>query len=178
MNSKSLLWELRAAVHRIWEFSLFFREEFLQNLTPGNEFTPISSYRGQHSAGDVVNDNEEVQHWLSEANRTGESFPLRRFVRPRIDFGKTSRAENMVGCRKSCQASESNYPGIFKVQFCCVYPKLLGLSVMSEREGVSTSISVLLSRFKDLPRVYYYDSACNVFRSKALGLHGEMGNVL
>ena len=83
----------------------------------------------------------------------------------RIDFSRRSRAENIAGCRKSYRASESHSPGIFAVKFCCRYPKLLVQSVMSECEGVSTAISVLLSRFKNLPIVCYYENACNILRS-------------
>ena len=50
------------------------------------------------------------------------------------------------------------------------YPKLLVLSVMSECEGFNRAISVLLSRFKNLPRVCYYDNACNMLRSIAIRL--------
>ena len=62
--------------------------------------------------------NEEVEHWLSEANRTGEFFfPGRSVEGPRIDFSRRSRAESIAGCRKSYRASESHSPGIFAVQF-------------------------------------------------------------
>ena len=76
----------------------------------------------------------------------------------------------MVGCPKSYRASESHSRGIFTVQCYCRYPKILRLSVMSECEGVSTAISVLLSRFKHLPRACYYDNACNMLRSIDLRL--------
>lgn len=36
---------------------------------------------------------------------------------------------------------------------------------MTETEGTSTALSVLLSRFEYLPRVCYYDDGCNMARS-------------
>ena len=36
---------------------------------------------------------------------------------------------------------------------------------MMECEGISTALSVLLSRFRIFPRVCYYDNACNLSRS-------------
>ena len=77
-----------------------FREEFLQNLTLTNEVTPISSYREQHYARDEVNANDEVQNWLSRANDNSKIFQVRPVLKPRMDLGKTLRAENMAGCRK------------------------------------------------------------------------------
>ena len=88
MNSNSTLRELCSAVHRFLVVSLNVREK----LTPTNEVIPISLYQDHYSAGDVVNTGEVVQNWLLESNRTGEFFPGRPVVRPRIDFGKTTRA--------------------------------------------------------------------------------------
>ena len=154
----------------ISEVSLNFREEFLQKLTPTNEVTPIYLYRYHHSAGDVINTSKAVQHWLSESNCTGEFFPGRTAVRPRIDSGKTSRAENIARSRKSYRASQLHSPGIFTEECCCTYTNILGLSVKSGYEGVNTAIFVLVSRFKHLPRVCYYDNPCKMLRSIALRL--------
>ena len=41
---------------------------------------------------------------------------------------------------------------------------------MDSCEGVSTAFSVLLSRFKVLPRCTYYDNACNLRKSVALSI--------
>ena len=41
---------------------------------------------------------------------------------------------------------------------------------MSVCEGVSTALSVLLSRFQQLPRVCYFDNGCNMARSIAMRL--------
>jgi len=73
--------------------------------------------------------------------------------------------ENARSCRKHYTKSESHSPGIFTVQCVCSHPKLIGISVMQECEGVSTALSVLLARFRRLPRVCYYDNACNMSKS-------------
>ena len=46
--------------------------------------------------------------------------------------------------------------------------KLLGVSVMTKTEGVSTALSILLSRFEQLPKVVYYDNSFNMERSIVL----------
>ena len=108
------------------------------------------------------------ENWLSEAQRTGEIFPGRPIVRPGLDFGLNSHKENAKQCRKNYTKSDTHSPGIFTVQCVCRHPKLLGVSVMLEMEGVSTALSVLLSRFKTLPRVCYYENACNMLKSVIL----------
>ena len=50
-------------------------------------------------------------------------------------------------------------------------PKLIGLSVMDECESVSTAMSVLLSRFKNLPQATYYDNNCNLEKSDYSDFH-------
>ena len=47
----------------------------------------------------------------------------------------------------------------------CKHPRLLGVPVMTQTEGVSTALSVISSRFRKLPRICYYDSSCNMARS-------------
>jgi len=83
-------------------------------------------------------------------------------------FGPSSREENARSCRKLYTKSETHSPGIFTVQCVCSHPKLIGISVMTECEGVSTALSTLLSRFRKLPRVCYYDNACNMSKSVIL----------
>ena len=131
-----------------------------------------------NSNGDLASANEAVQHWLTEANRTSEFFPGKPKVSPRTDFGRTSREERMAGCRKSYRASESHSPGIFTEQCYWKYPKLVGLSVISECEGVSTAISVLPPRFKNLPRFCYNDDAFNMVLSIAIQLPSINGKYL
>ncbi len=110
-----------------------------------------------------------TEDWMTESQRTGEFFPGRPQVRPLLNFGSSSRKENTRTCRKNYLKSDSHSPGIFTVQCVCRHPKLIGASVMCECEGVSTALSVLLSRFKILPRVCYYDNACNMCKSVTLG---------
>jgi len=128
----------------------------------------IRSYNARHRHG-TTEMPVPCNNWLDEAARTGELFPGRPEVRPRIDFGRDGRSrENTRNCRKLYTKSETHSPGIFTVQCACRNPKLLGLSVMMQCEGVSTALSVLLSRFKRLPQVCYYDNACNMAKSIVL----------
>ena len=53
-------------------------------------------------------------------------------------------------------------------QYAYRYPTLIGLSVMDECEGISTPLSVLLSRFKVLPRASYNDNGCNMLNYVAI----------
>ncbi len=106
---------------------------------------------------------------MSDAKLTGELFPCHHEVRPRIDFGPSSRTENRKSCRKNYDSSDSHSPGIFTVLCTCRHPVLSGFSVMVQNEGTSTALSVLLNRFQALPRVTYYDNVCNMMRSVTLG---------
>jgi len=143
--------------------SLVVRRDYFERFAE-NQNEAVLDYTSKHKTGDnmngIVNGN-----WLSEASTTGELFPGRPVVRPSMKFGISSRTENMRSCRKNYLKSDSHSPGIFTVQCVCRFPKLIGLSVMMECEGISTALSALLSRFKRLPRVCYYDNACNMARS-------------
>ena len=68
--------------------------------------------------------------WIDEAIRTGEVFPDRPEIRPRIHFGTTSKKENLSSCRKNYSMSDTYSPGIFIAQYICEHPKLMGLSVI------------------------------------------------
>ena len=143
-----------------------FRNRYLE-LFEANQNEDVRLYNSLHKDGTGLVD-EQDRNWLSEAQRTGEFFPGRPQVRPAMVFGNYSRKENSRTCRKNYVKSDSHSPGIFTVQCVCRHPKLIGPSVMRECEGVSTALSVLLKRFKVLPRVCYYDNACNLSRSITL----------
>ena len=104
-------------------------------------------------------------NWFSEAQKTGEFFAGHPQMRPLMTFGNSSQKENTRFCRKNYLKSDTQNPGIFTVQCVCNHPKLIGLSIMRECEGVSTALSILLSWFKVLPRVSYHDNAFNMSRS-------------
>ncbi len=89
-------------------------------------------------------------------------------MRPLLDFGLSSRRENAWSCRKNYVKSDSHSPAIFTMQCICRNPKIIKMSVMRECEGVSTALLVLLSRFRKLPKVCYYDNACNMCKSITL----------
>ena len=129
----------------------------------------IEAYNEQHRNGLGMN-WVESNNWLDEASRTCQLFPAHPFVWPCIDFGREKRSENLKTCRKTYRKSDAHSPGIFTVQCVCRYPKLVGVSVMDECEGVSTALSVLLSRFKMLPNVCYYDNGCTMLESVVLHL--------
>ena len=74
----------------------------------------------------------------------------------------------MAERRKHYHSSDSHSPILFTVQYFCIFSEILGTSVISECEGVSTILFVLLSRFKLLPRVFYYDNAYDMLRSVAV----------
>ena len=103
--------------------------------------------------------------WMKEAARTGELFPGRLEVRPSPRFGPSARSENVRTCLKNYRTSNSNSPGIVSVQCVRRHPRLIGLFIMLECEGITTSLSVFLFRFRVLPRVTYYDNACNMLKS-------------
>ena len=148
--------------------SLTKRIAFFQRFdSRKNDF--IRQYNQNHREGIGLNITIH-DNWLSEAARTGEVFPGRPEVRPRVEFGSSSRTENLRSCKKGYKASNTFSPGIFTVQCVCTNPKIIGVSVMMECEGISTALSILLSRFKILPRICYYDNACNMSRSIILRL--------
>ena len=116
----------------------------------------LEEYKNQNAIGNYYEENHSAD-WLTEARRTGEFFLGRARVRPDLDFGTNSRKENARECRKSYLKSDSHSSGIFNVQCLCKRPKLIGISMMVETKGVSTA-SVPLSRFRNLPRVCFYDN--------------------
>ena len=120
-----------------------------------------------HSGGTGIADDSD-ENWMMEAQRTGEIFPGCPQGRPRLNFGASSKRENARSCRKNYTKSETHSPGIFTVQCVCIHPKIIGVSVMEECEGVSTALSILVSRFRTLLRICYYDNACNLLRSVVL----------
>ena len=128
---------------------------------------------------DVIDYNNRYRFWsttgkdgkenlLAEAQRIGEFFPGRKQVRPGLNFVSRSRREKSVWCNKNHSRFDTHRPGIFTVQWVCKRPKLVGVSVMTEIEGISTALSVLLSRFEVLPGVCYYDDGCNMAQSIVL----------
>lgn len=103
--------------------------------------------------------------------RSAESvsiFPGRLLVRPSMTLVNTSRMDNGRYCMNNYVKSDCKGPGIFIVQCFCPHPKLIGVSVMRECEGFSTASSVLLSGIKVIPRIRYYDNACNMSLSITL----------
>ncbi len=116
-------------------------------------------YNSVHQAStEIADDLDEI--WPSEAQQTGEIFSGTPAVRPRLDFGSSSKRENARTCRKNYTKSETHSPGIFTVQCVCSHPKIIGVAVMEECEGVP--------RFATLPMVCYYDNACKLLRSVVL----------
>lgn len=94
-----------------------------------------------------------------------------------LEWNRTSQGERQdpfpfVGidmntwCRQNYIKGHS--PGIFTVLCTCRHPILIGFSVMLQNEGISTALSVLLSRLQRLPRVCYYDNSCNMMRTATL----------
>ncbi len=105
---------------------------------------------------------------MSEVKRTGELFLCHPVLHPRIDFGPGSITENKKYCRKNYGCSDSYSPGIFTVLCTCLQPVLIGFPIMVQNEGTRTALSVVLNRFKILPRVTYYDSTCKMMHSFTL----------
>lgn len=155
--------ELALIVVDVLEQSLVVRSNFFE-LFEAERSYESRLYEVEHRDGRAINVPVQT-NWLAEARLTGEIFPGRPIVRPRLEFGLTKRDENSRGCNKKYPVSQEHSPGIFTVQCCCPHPKILGISVMEVCEGVSMALSVLLSRFRNLPRVTYYDNACNLSKS-------------
>lgn len=100
----------------------------------------------------------------SEPTITGEVFPGHPLVRERIRF----KDEDVQTWKKKYQYNKSHSPCLFTVVCSSEHPKLLGVSVMEESESIETAISALITRFPVLPRVCFYDNACNM--SSSIGL--------
>ena len=97
-------------------------------------------------------------------------FPGRPVVRSGLNFGQDGKDNNSKHSQKNYKKSETHLTRIFTFQCVCQYSKVIGISIMLEMEGVSTSLSSLLSRFKHLPRVCYYDNVCNMLKSVILNV--------
>lgn len=104
----------------------------------------------------------------TEAALTGEIFPGRPLIRPRIVFKNTGEDEWRDDCLKDYRYNRSHSPGLFTVVCSCKHPKLLGASIMDEAESLSTAINALFTRFNPLPQTVFYDNACNLTKSVGL----------
>lgn len=100
----------------------------------------IVSYNQQHKFG-IGLDFPALDDWIIYSLRTRQRFPGHPFVRPCIDFGCTKKDENTKSCRKVHRKSDSHWPGMFTVQCVSKHPKIIGISVMKECEGVSTKLA-------------------------------------
>lgn len=100
----------------------------------------------------------------SEAAIRGELFPGRPLIRPSIRF-KNKKGEWREECAKDYRCSPTHSPGLFQVVCACEHPKLLGVTVMDRSESVSCAITNLFTRFHPLPKVVFYDNACNMTKS-------------
>ena len=148
------------------DISLSERIVFFDSFELGITFQP-ALYEKEHKQGEGLQAVPFLS-CLQESLATGEIFPGRSIVRARVDFGFTKKDENVKSCSKKDTASKTHTPSIFTVECCCRQPKILGVSVMDLCEGVSTALSVLLSRFKVLPRCTYYGNASKLEKSVAL----------
>ena len=137
------------------------------DLFTRNDTDDVRTYTEIHREGNRAAEFEYTG-WLSEAQTTGGIFSGRKQVRPNEDFGTHSRKANDLSCKKNYLNSDSHSPGIFTVQCVCSNSNLMGISVMQECEGVSSALSVLLSRFEKVPKVWYYNNACNMCKSITL----------
>ena len=86
-------------------------------------------------------------------SKKGQLFPGRPVVRSNIDFGRNPFRESITSCTKNYASAKSYAPGIITVKCVNRHLKLLGVSVMTKNEGVSTEQSVLPCRFEPLPKV-------------------------
>lgn len=116
-----------------------------------------------HMDGSVIADLAD-RKLLSEGQRTGKFFPGRPQIRLLMTFRNLPKKENSWTCRKNYLKSDSPSPEIFTFQSACQYPKLIGISVKQEFNGVSTTLSILRSRFSILPQFCYHQHACNMSR--------------
>ena len=168
METPNVLRDLALITAALLEQSIVERERFMEFFKLERSFQSLL-YEEHHKVGKGMSildqsglSQPEKKSWVEEAQTSGEIFTGRPVVRPRIDFGTTSKDENSKQCTKVYKASTAFSSGIFTVQCVCKFPKLLGISIMENFKGVSTALSVLLSRFEPLPRCLYYDNACNL----------------
>lgn len=104
----------------------------------------------------------------SEAAECGDLFPGRPLLRQRVFFKNSKKEGWREECAKDYRSSPFHSPGLLSAQCACEHPKLLGVSVMDESESISTAINSIAARFSPLPRIVYYDNACNLTKSVAL----------
>ena len=106
------------------------RQRYFEQFV-SNQSDQVRISNSVHQGGTGIADGSN-EIWLSEAQRAGEIFTGRPAVRPRLDFGESSKRENARTCRKNYTKSEAHFPGIFTVQCVCSHPKIIGISVMEE----------------------------------------------
>ena len=93
------------------------------------------------SEGIIVRNARE---WFEEACDTGELFPGRQLVCVKIYIGTTFWKGNGGSCPRKYLCTKSHTPSVFTVRGVCSNPKLLGVSIMTKTEDISTALSVLL----------------------------------
>ncbi len=159
---------IASALKEILEYSADLRKAYYYKFD--DELPkPSSDYSKTHKSGNGLQ-TPHYSSWQEEARIVGEIFPGRLVVRPRVEFGDYSKVENSRSCAKHYIRSESHSPGLFTVECCCKHPKLIGVSIMDACEGVSTALSVILLRFKTMPRTCFYANACNLLNSVTVRL--------
>ena len=94
--------------------SVEVRNQFLDNYESRISMM-AAEYEDKHRFG-LSSVTTLLPNVLLEAERTGEIFPGRPEVRPRIDFSNTSKDENARSCHKHYVSSQSHSPGVFTVQ--------------------------------------------------------------
>lgn len=112
---------------------------------------------------DKRDENGLIADSKSNTARTGELYPGRPLVRTRVRFtngnGQEVKSEE---CSKSYRHGHNHSPGLFTLQCACAHPKLLGISVTIRSESISTALTAVQSRFKELKQVAFYDNACSL----------------
>lgn len=110
------------------EQSLLVRQNYLNSFS---EEVPesTSQYTESHREGRGLLQMKS-DGWMEEAVRSGQIFPERPLVRPRVDFEDSSKIENERNCSKLYLSSSSHSAFIFTVHYACAHPNIIGLSVM------------------------------------------------
>jgi len=132
-------------------------------------------------AGEASKDRVQVQ---ADEERTGQAWPGRLILRAfpedstaerQRDKAAEKRAEDKPktkdpkkawdadDCRHDYPVSVLRAPGV--ITFMCGCGYIIGFELLRETESPAHAVAALVQRFKEFPRVIYFDTACQAQRN-------------
>lgn len=125
--------------------------QYLQDIKDLSS-SDLRQFRNKFGKCDITPMKDDEDHI------TGWSFPGRRQYMPLLTFDE----KVTHFCSKEYPNTGAHTPGLLTVQCSCSSPKLIGFYVMDRPESSSPALSSAISHLRVIPRMLFYDNACNL----------------